>query len=313
MNKQTIIVAYGGPSSEHDVSVSSANNVLASLNEEKYDIERMYIHRDLETELRGKVMPLSDALSLFTKEDIVLPVIHGEFGEDGVFEKMLEEKGIRYVYSDSASSLLCFDKVKTQEIVAGVGITVPKSVLVEDVAQEVTLPFPLIVKPNEAGSSIGLCKVTNEEELRTALASLLQKHAKVLVQEVVLGREFTCGVFEKKGDLVALLPTEIILTQGDLFDYTAKYTAGGCDEVTPAQTTAPETKKIQDLALLAHKTLSCRDISRADMIMRSNGELVLLEVNTVPGMTKTSFIPAQAVASGLTLSELLDTLVENHL
>ncbi len=153
------------------------------------------------------------------------------------------------------------------------------------------------MKPVDEGSSISVYKIASKKELEPCIQEELRLRNSVLVQKFIQGREFTCGVIEVDGELLALEPTEIILTQGTLFDYAAKYTPGGCLEITPADIPAELRKEIQETAKKTHRISKCSDLSRTDMIYQSDGTLVILEINTLPGMTETSFIPAQLKAA----------------
>ena len=311
--KTTILVIYGGPGNEHEVSIASAENVIASLNQDLYDVQKVFVQKNMSCVLHGEEVPLLEMLQKISKSSIIIPVFHGSFGEGGELQKMLEDLNLVYVGSKSHAAALAMDKKRTQELLSLQGILVPKTVVVTSLSQEIDSIFPSIVKPNNEGSSIDLYRIGNKEELHEVLTKVIPLHSEVLVQEFVTGREFTCGVIEKKNELFAFMPTEIILTKGELFDYTAKYSVGGCQEITPANVSLHITQEIQKLAIDAHKTIGCKDISRTDMMIKDDGTIVVLEVNTMPGMTKTSFIPAQAKASGYTLSEILDIVIHNYL
>jgi D-alanine-D-alanine ligase len=157
-----------------------------------------------------------------------------------------------------------------------------------------------------------LFKVKSDEELRSSLKKSVPIYKEMLVQEFITGREFTCGVVEIDGETIPLMPTEVILTKGEIFDYEAKYTVGGSKEVTPAEVDPALTERIQELALTAHEICGCKDISRTDMILNERGELVVLEINTVPGMTKTSFIPAELEASGYSIAGFIDGMLKKY-
>lgn len=167
--------------------------------------------------------------------------------------------------------------------------------------------IPSYCKTTE-GSSVGLFKFMNESEYMSALDTIFENHEEMLVQEFIQGREFTCGVIEKNNEVIPLIATEIILTKGEMFDYTAKYTVGGCEEITPANIDTETMKRIQNLAVTCHRLLGCKSLSRTDMILQGE-DLYVLEVNTIPGMTKTSFIPAEAKACGYSMKELITILI----
>lgn len=173
------------------------------------------------------------------------------------------------------------------------------------------LDFPAIVKPKDEGSSVSLYKPKNRRELASVLSEEFRKRDEILVQEFVAGREFTCAVVEKDGVATALVPTEIVLTGGELFDYDAKYRKGACLEITPADILPETARRIRELAVAVHAACGCRDFSRTDMILNESGELVVLEINAVPGMTETSFLPAQLSAAGSSMEAFVRECAES--
>lgn len=310
-----IIVLSGGPGREREVSLSSGRNIVEILEKDAVECELITIQEDLTWVVRGSHLSEAEGVSFLAAEKcLVLQVVHGTYGEDGTLVALLERAGVHYIGSDSAALVLSIDKKKTEEVLHRKAISSTTSFCVtsKDDLLGKHLQFPLIVKPNNEGSSIALTKVGNEEDLFNALDKILPLFRTALVQPYVSGREFTCGVVEMNGTTVALSPTEIILTKGDMFDYEAKYTPGGCYEVTPAEIDEELTQKIKDTALAVHTMCGCRDISRTDMIMKEDGELVVLEINTVPGMTKTSFIPAQLEASGYSIVDFVQGMLEKY-
>lgn len=249
-----------------------------------------------------------------SKQGIVFPVIHGTFGEDGELARLLENANITYIGSRSKALKLTIDKQETGDFLKSCGIRVPKSFLIREISEigSIELKYPCIVKPKNEGSSVSLYRAHSKEELASVLEKELPARGEMLVQEYIRGREFTCGVVEINGKTLPLLPSEIILTQGETFDYSAKYSVGGCIEVTPADIRAPLREQIQALAKKVHELCGCRDISRTDMIYTTTGELVVLEINTIPGMTETSFIPAQLRAMGLSAGRLIESFLKKY-
>lgn len=314
MSKKLIILS-GGPGREREVSLSSGRNIVDLLEKESIECELVTINKDLTWVVKGMQMSEAEGISfLAAQKCLVFQVVHGTYGEDGTLVALLESAGVQCIGSSSSTLLLSIDKHKTEQLLRENSISSTKSLCVTDTSQLLgkSLHFPLIIKPNNEGSSIALTKAHSEEELFNVLNETLPLYKAMLVQEYVSGREFTCGVVEMKGHTVALPPTEVILTRGDTFDYEAKYTPGGCREVTPAEIDEKLTQKIKDVAMAVHTVCGCRDISRTDMIMKANGELVVLEINTVPGMTKTSFIPAQLEASGYSVVDFLKGMLEKY-
>lgn len=208
---------------------------------------------------------------------------------------------------------LTIDKQKTGDRLSSLGFRTPKSFVVTAKTDLdcFGLEYPVIVKPKSEGSSVSLYKPASKEELSEVLSKEFGNRSEILVQEFVSGREFTCGVIGTETDAQALVPTEVILTQSELFDYDAKYRAGACVEVTPAEVEPGIFERIRQTALDVHEACGCRDLSRTDLILNAKGELVVLEINTIPGMTGTSFVPAQLRATGSDLKTFVRNVFDN--
>lgn len=306
-----IAILYGGPSSEHEVSLSSAKNVMAALDRTQHEIEGVFIDKEGRFHIDTQEPGAEDAIAMLKRRaDVVFPVLHGAFGEDGTLQALLEQARMRFVGSGSAASRLAMDKVAAGALFASVGLLVPWAQLLT--AQEALpdLRFPIIVKPVAGGSSIGLSRFERQEDYR-ANGPAVAESEPLMAQELVTGREFTCGVIERAGREEALPVTEIVLDRDNLFDYEAKYVAGKCREITPADIDDTLRLRIQETAVRCHKALGCRSLSRTDMIVSASGEIYVLETNTLPGMTATSFMPAQAGAAGISMPELMSLLMDS--
>lgn len=311
--KNKIIVLAGGGGSEHEVSLKSAENVFQSVNAVisedslKLAVEKIVINK------------ISDLNLNYLKESAVLVfiIIHGVNGEDGALQKLFDDNNIKYVGSGADSLVLTYNKERTQELLQTNGLRIPLSIRVTpELPRQAILDlirhlnFPIIIKPNTDGSSVSLYKITdNSKVIVDKVLEILDiefntnRRTEMLIQEFVSGREFTCGVVNIKGCDIALEPTEVILTKGEVFDYKAKYTVNGCSEITPADIPPDIKTQIQEVAMRVHDICACKDISRTDMILDKDGNIVVLEINTIPGMTSTSFIPAELAASGFTIEE----------
>ncbi len=310
-----LFILSGGPGREREVSFSSSKNIMETLSKESIEFKSITINENRGWEYDGKILSEQEGLSVLKDNNaLVFQVIHGTYGEDGTLASLLEESGIACIGSTSEAMRLTIDKYKTEKRLKENNISTTESVLVENISdiEDVKVTFPTFIKPKDEGSSISLFKVKNEIELQEALSESVPVYGAMLVQPFVAGRELTCGVVEIEGETKALIPTEIILTKGETFDYDAKYSVGGSQEITPAEVDEETTKKIQDLALRVHTICGCKDISRTDMILREDGELVVLEINTIPGMTKTSFIPAQLEASGYAVADFVRGMMEKY-
>lgn len=314
-----IAIIYGGPGSEHEVSINSAKNILKNININKYEVINIFVSKNLEFNILDKNLIFSEEnifkYLLEIKINKVLPIFHGEYGEGGNFQKKLEENNLDFVGSGSISSHNAMDKNVSNKIFFENEILIPKSKIVNQntILELNSFNFPLVIKPINEGSSIDLFKIENIQELENSIENVFKNHTEMLVQECIIGREFTCGVINcLEGNLFknrALNPTEIILTKTKTFNYQAKYTTNGCSEITPANIDIELKNKIQNIALQCHSVLGCKDISRTDMIFGTNGNIYVLETNTIPGMTETSFIPAQLRSENIKMEDFIDILL----
>lgn len=305
--QKTLVVMYGGPGGEHEVSVKSGENVFQALDKSKYGVKKVKLPKnfvkirqaDLERWRREKVL--------------VLPIMHGRFGEGGVVQKILEKNKIKFIGCGSKVAALCMDKVATQKVLEKHKILVPKSWVVKslkDLGKVDSVNF--IVKQLDGGSSVDLYKAKDISELEIAVKKMLKKYKQCLVQEFIEGREFTCGVIQKRSEIIALPVTEIVLTKTELFDYNAKYSVGGCSEITPAEIDDKLRQRIQSVTKKVFKVVGCKDLGRVDMILGKDNRLYVLEINTMPGMTGTSLIPQQLAVKNMTTTEFLDIIISNN-
>jgi len=312
MTKLKVAILYGGPSNEHDVSLKSAQNVLSNIDKDLYEVIEILISKDGLFNINNQEYRTVEAITEIKKiADVVFPVLHGKFGEDGAIQELLERIGIPFVGSGSKASRIAINKNISNTVFAKNNLSIPQSEIVTKNNSAVSINFPIFIKPLDEGSSLGIHKCTSQEELDKVLGEAFTDHAEMLVQECVVGREFTCGVLEIDGVPTPLPLSEIILKDSKFFDYEAKYTPGACTEVTPAEIDDSLQEEIQDVVLQCHEILNCKSISRTDVIVSENGTIYVLETNTLPGMTKTSFIPAQAKAFGLPMTELITTLIKS--
>lgn len=312
MKRTKVVILFGGPSSEHEVSINSAKNVISSIDTEIYEPIEVYISKEGLFSLNNKSLDIENAVEEMKCEEVevILPILHGAFGEDGKLQEVLEKERIKFVGSGSKASALAMNKNEANHLFEENGLAVPRSQIVE-ANDDIHLSFPIIFKPIDEGSSVGLSKINSHEEYKDLSKDIFRKHSKMLAQEYIAGQEFTCGVIEIEASNKVLPVTEIILNKSGVFDYDAKYTAGACLEVTPANIDSKITEKIQATALKCHEMLGCKSISRTDMILSNDGSLYVLETNTLPGMTKTSFIPAQAKQAGISMKDLVTSLIKS--
>ncbi len=314
--KIKIGVIYGGRSSEHEVSISTAKQILKALDKKKYSTFPVYISK---TGQWPKEIKLD---SLQKKMDLAFIAMHGSNGEDGKIQGFFETLGIPYTFSGVLASSLAMDKYRSQQMLAGLSVKSPESVLVtryafshnkQNVIRELKhLGQILIVKPNQLGSSVGVQKIFNKPDaVSAALKSAFKFDEEVLVQRFIKGREVTASVLGN--DRPKALPLVEIIPKAKnsvFYDYTAKYEENGSEHLIPAKFSKLIAKDIETAAVLAHLTFGCRGASRSDFIVTDSQEIYYLETNTIPGMTPTSLFPQAAAHSGINFSKLLDTLIQ---
>jgi D-alanine-D-alanine ligase len=301
MAKLRLALIAGGNSAERDVSLKSGEQVYEALDKNKYDISRYDPRDDLERLAR-------DAHNL----DAALVIMHGRGGEDGALQGMLDLLGIPYQGSGVLGSALGMNKELSKMLYQQAGLKVSRAIYVnrgEDPDPreiEAELGLPVVIKPVHEGSSIGITKASTLEELEKGLEAAFLYDHRVLVEEFLEGVEVTGGVLGNR-ELTALPLVEIVpAEQYAFFDYEAKYKPGASTEICPARVDGDTTRKAQEVA---HRALHCRGYSRTDMIVK-DGEIYVLETNTIPGMTATSLFPQAAKAAGLEFPQLLDRLIE---
>ena len=299
-----LALIYGGKSSEREVSLKSGHQVYTALDQAKYDIRRYDPLTDLEKLVR-------EAKEL----EVALIIMHGRGGEDGTMQGLLDLLEIPYQGSGVLASAVAMNKELSKALYQMSGLRVPRTLafnraqaLVPEKIQG-KLGLPVVIKPATEGSSIGVTMARTLEELARGLAAAFKYDSRVLVEEFVKGTEVTGGVLGNAK--TQALPLVEIIPAGNylFFDYEAKYQPGATQEICPARLAPKLTARAQQCALTAHQALGCRGYSRTDMIVR-DGEIYVLETNTIPGMTATSLFPQAARAAGLEFPALLDTLIQ---
>ncbi len=300
MKKIRVAVLMGGPSAEHAISLKSGQMVLKFLDHAKYDARPIRVSKSCKWPITFD--------QLKKNFDVVFIAMHGEYGEDGTVQRILEKLEIPFTGSGSQASELGMDKLASEAVFKKVGLLVPGR----------PNGFPIVIKPADRGSSVGVNIARNFKELEMAVKNAAGHSRKIMAQEYIAGRELTCGVLEVGGQLRPLLPTEII-SKSKFFDYKAKYVKGASREITPPKLPPPMIKKIQQAALKAHKAIGAKGYSRTDFILEDRGKsiensnLYVLEINTLPGMTEMSLLPQGAKAVGISFQKLLDYIIETAL
>lgn len=293
---KTVAILTGGTSNEREVSLWSAGNV-SELLKDTHKIKTFDLPRDLD-------LFLSERDSI----DVVLPILHGGTGEDGTIQGMLKSLGMKFVFSDVGAHATGIDKAKTKILVSHAGVRTPESLILTK-GDAYTFSRPVVIKPLTGGSTIGISLVREKEKLEEALLRAFQEEDRVLVEDLIEGREFTASVIEENGDIIPL-PVIEIRAKG-LFDYAQKYTTETmAEEICPAPISEELTERIQLAARIAHETIGARHISRSDFLVDQDGNEWFLEVNTIPGMTKNSLVPKALLTSGRSLKEALMHWIE---
>jgi D-alanine-D-alanine ligase len=291
----------GGRSSEHEVSLDSARSVVAGLDRERYDVVPVEIPR------HGPWLPAPAELD---GVDVVFPVLHGPFGEDGTVQGLLELADVAYVGAGVTASALVMDKDLFKSVLRDKGIPVARSVTLRPGARaESPFGLPCVVKPARLGSSVGISIVRSESELPAAVELAFAHDEKVLVEEYLDGVEVECSVLGNL-DPVASVPGEIVPLASDWYDYEAKYAEGGMELVVPARISESSAARVRELAVAAFVASDCEGMARVDFFVRPDGGVVVNELNTIPGFTATSVYAKLFEASGLAYPDLLDRLVE---
>jgi len=321
--KKKIALVTGGYSGEAVISYKSAVTIEKNVDKEKWDCYKIDINPNgwFYESLNGEKIAVDKndfSIVIDSKKiifDAVLVGIHGTPGEDGKLQGYFDCLKIPYTSCDAATSALTFNKRYTVAVAAFAGINVARSLhlfknnplSVEQILNSLTLP--LFVKPNNGGSSIGMSKVKQADELQAALDKAFKEDEQVLVEEFIKGREFTIGVFKSRGNIIALPITEVI-SKKEFFDYEAKY-EGASEEITPAKVEETIAGKIRDEAQKAYGVFNCNGVVRIDFIYNEdNGNAYMLEINTVPGQSEASIVPQQVKAMGWSLKEFYSALIE---
>jgi D-alanine-D-alanine ligase len=336
MDRTTVLLLFGGESSEHEVSISSARNVYAAIDNTKFDVILGYIDRQgkwwlldrFSSEINTRGLPqLSPVLgsgsfvsfpsSKIVKPDVILPVLHGKNGEDGSVQGLAQLLHIPIVGCDMNASALCMDKVATKEILQARGLSVVpyathrKGDTTPDFGHlSMELGVPMFVKPARAGSSVGVSKVHSEEELAVAIETALRHDEVVLIERGVVARELEVAVLGNPPHHRASVVGEIIVND-DFYSYDTKYGSDSQAQLAiPAEIDAIAAGKIRRMAADAYATLGCRGLSRVDFFLLDDGTVYVNEINTLPGFTNISMYPKLWKHEGLSYAELIERLIQ---
>jgi D-alanine-D-alanine ligase len=338
MSKKRVAIVFGGQSSEHEISCVSAGGVLGAIDRERFDPILIGITRS------GKWVLVDQATTLAIKEgklpevdaslpaidadihgfnstgkalniDVLFPLLHGPYGEDGTMQGLCEMAGIRYVGSGVLASAVAMDKSFAKPIFAAHGLKVAPGIVLKQgewsASQIENLKYPVFVKPARSGSSRGTTKVKSFAELQAAIDHGFEFDTKVMIEEAIVGREIECGVLESAGNAQASPIGEIkILGKHEFYDFEAKYLDNATTVAFPDDLPAGAEKAIQEAAIKAFKALDCEGLARVDFFYTDGGEIVINELNTMPGFTPTSMFPKLWERGGLSYSEVITKLID---
>ena len=323
-----LAIVAGGRSSEHEISLASARSVLEALDPERYETVTVAIGRDGRWALGpgssgqlvsdtgsgpAETLPVPATSKEVTQTlgavDVVLPILHGPFGEDGTVQGLLDLADVPYIGAGVAASALCMDKDLCKAVLRDRGIPVTRNVTLRE-GDEIAQPFgfPVFVKPARLGSSVGITKAHDEDELRAAVELARRHDDKVLIEEFVAGTEVECGVLGNRRPIASVVGE--IVPHAEWYDYGAKYDEGGSDIVVPARISDEQAERVQTLAVESFVATECEGMARIDFFIREDGEAIVNEINTIPGFTETSVYTRLFEASGIPYAELLQQLID---
>ncbi len=334
--KLKIGVLFGGKSAEHEVSLQSARNVINSLNKSKYEIVPMGITKEGKWLLSNtsnyllngnnpkliklntaskEIVPINDEIRTREKIDVIFPVMHGPFGEDGSMQGLLKLANVPFVGAGVLGSAVGMDKdimkklLRDADIPIGNFITIKAGKKINFLNFKKKLGLPMFIKPANMGSSVGVSKVRNESEFKKAVHEAFKYDSKIIVEEFINAREIECAVFGNDHPM-ASMPGEIIANQ-EFYSYDAKYIDAGSVAEIPAKIDKKTAKKVQELAIRTFQALNCEGMGRVDCFLnKKTGEVLVNEINTIPGFTDISMYPKLWEASGIPQTKLLDRLID---
>jgi D-alanine-D-alanine ligase len=322
--RKNIAIVAGGDSSEIVVSLKSAKGIYSFIDKEKYNCYIVILKKgewyvQLENDKKADIDKNDFSFMLDGENiqfDFAYITIHGTPGEDGRLQGYFDLIGLPYSSCGVLASALTFDKYTCNKYLQAFGVQISESILLRagDTIDNQTvvkqLGLPVFIKPNDGGSSCGTTKVKLEEEIQPAIKKAFDEGQEVIIERFMPGTELTCGCYKIKGKEVVFPVTEVV-SKNEFFDFEAKYTASKVEEITPARISPELTKEVQQLTLKIYDLVNAKGIIRVDYIVSPEGIVRLLEVNTTPGMTETSFIPQQVRAAGMDIKDIMTDIIEH--
>ena len=324
--KKKIAIITGGYSSEYFISLKSAQGLKSFIDPERYEVyiilitkDKWFVQLDDKTEI-----PIDKNDFGFIQAgqkihfDFAYITIHGTPGENGLLQGYFDMMGIPYSSCGVLASSLTFNKYFCNQFLKNFGVKTAESVYLRKEDQwdfsaiQSKLGLPVFVKPNDSGSSFGITKVTTADQMQTAITNAFNEGTDVIVESFMPGTEVTCGCYKIK-DKTTVLPVTEVISKNDFFDFDAKYNPNNAEEITPARISCQLTEEVQALTSKIYDCVGAKGIIRVDYIISPEGEIKMLEVNTTPGMTATSFIPQQIKAAGLDIRDVFTEIIENEL
>ena len=298
-----VLLLMGGGGSEHEVSLSSGGEVLKNFNKEKYEVIPMVMEtQNLDLVKVKEISP-----------DVVFIALHGGVGEDGTIQKIFEDEGIKFIGCGSEASKIGKDKIRFLELINQAGIPTPMGFEVKkgdlvDLEKVKELGTKWIVKPAGQGSSVGVTILEDLNNLDKALELVFGFEERAIIEEFILGMEVSSGILGNQNPIA--LPVIEICPKNSFFDYEAKYTNGKCEEIVPARISEETTKTIQEYSLKVFELTGARGFIRVDYIVKNGTDPIVLEMNTIPGLTPNSLLPKEAKGAGIEYSQMLDKMIE---
>jgi D-alanine-D-alanine ligase len=307
--KLRVAVIYGGRSGEHEISLRSAKSIIEAMDEEKYKV----LHFKISKEGKWSPRPIVPEPNGNPEIDVVFPILHGTFGEDGTIQGLLELAGLPYVGAGVLASAVSMDKEVMKRLAGESGLPVVDYRMLTpgpfNESDYAGLEYPVFVKPANLGSSVGISKTRNLEELKAALELAAQYDRKIILERGIVGREFECAVLGNE-DPIAAMPCEILPSR-EFYDYEDKYLLDKAQTVLPAELPPAQTAEMRRLAVECYKSVACEGMARVDFLLETaTGKLYINEINTIPGFTSISMYPKMWEHCGLPMPKLIDRLIE---